>query len=128
MSISNTRLQYSPINRSINVSINGNTKRREVNIISTVYSGTHWKDIKKVCINRTDGCKNRQNTIPTIPAITIPTIPAIHIAFHQQKKALIEGTSYIKGGVPTGHMKNALIGGTYRRERLINSRGGGGGI
>ena len=91
------------IHLSINQSINVRKKRREGQISKTSYRGMHWKERNTGWINMMDGCKNRQNTMPKIPAITIPTIPAINIDFHQHIKSLTEGRIYRKGDVSTGY-------------------------
>ena len=70
---------------------------------------------ERTCTNKTDGCKNRHNTIPTILALAIPTITSIDIDFHRQTTALTEGSIDIKGDVSTGHETDALIGGVDRR-------------
>ena len=99
----------------INQYVNRSTKHIEGIISRTEDSGAHLQDRHKGRTNRRGGCKNRQNTIPTILAITIPTITAINIAFRQYTKSLTEGIIDIKGDVSTGYRTDALIGGADRR-------------
>ena len=70
------------IDQSIDLYINRIIKQREGQIRRTADRGTHSQNRQKLHINRTDGCNNRQNKIPTIPDITIPNIPDINIDFH----------------------------------------------
>ena len=91
------------IQLSIDRSINRRGKWMEGKISRTADSGTHWKDRHKGRTNSTDGCKNIQNKIPKILAITIPTITAINIAFYQHTKEFSEGSIDRKGDVLTWH-------------------------